>query len=506
MRTVITRKTLGLSWDDVEIRACVVRSGIAEVAIEKMIRIPRELTETGGPKHPLANDLKGLVDHIGSGIETCVAALPESEIMSRMLTRPFSDRKKIAETIGPEVEGLLPAFDSRLIVDFVLLGKDASGGHLIQVLCTPSSSVQRLVGVLKGVNLDPEIVDCPSVAVSLGARTILDLPAGKSAVLIHMGWKGTSVAIVNGRDLSYTGALPFGFERIVSSLAAEQSQTTGAILKRARESGLDAGEKLTGFFREILIMLEKSGNVEGEHVLVPTGYACLINDIGPRSEEALGIGIHIPSLKDIYLDGSRGDLMDGFLCTSLACRALDTTDAVNFRQGELGITKHMKMLKGYAGPWIKAALILFLIWTAGLVLDVSLKARLNANLTKKINAEFVSVMPKNTPVLDPVKQMEQYLVRLSGQAGTLGGDGRDSPLEILRDLSSGIPGNMDVILDSINIDEDSITLTGSTGSYDNVERIKTILAGLPYVKEVKIVSANVDKNDQKVKLKLTCKK
>jgi Tfp pilus assembly protein PilN len=63
-----------------------------------------------------------------------------------------------------------------------------------------------------------------------------------------------------------------------------------------------------------------------------------------------------------------------------------------------------------------------------------------------------------------------------------------------------------VILDSINIDEDSITLTGSTGSYDNVERIKTILAGLPYVKEVKIVSANVDKNDQKVKLKLTCKK
>ena len=65
---------------------------------------------------------------------------------------------------------------------------------------------------------------------------------------------------------------------------------------------------------------------------------------------------------------------------------------------------------------------------------------------------------------------------------------------------------MDVIFDSINIDEDSITLTGSTGSYDNVEQMQTILAGLPYVKEVKIVSANVDKTDQKVKLKLVCKK
>jgi hypothetical protein len=115
-------------------------------------------------------------------------------------------------------------------------------------------------------------------------------------------------------------------------------------------------------------------------------------------------------------------------------------------------------------------------------------------------------MPKNTPVVDPVKQMEQYLGRLSGQTGTLDGGGRDTPLEILRDLSAGIPTSMDVFLDSITIDESSITLTGSTGSYDNVERIKTILTGLPNVKEVKIVSANVDKNDQKVKLKLVCKR
>jgi hypothetical protein len=166
----------------------------------------------------------------------------------------------------------------------------------------------------------------------------------------------------------------------------------------------------------------------------------------------------------------------------------------------------MKRLKGYAGTWIKAALILLLIWIVGLALDVSLKAHLNADLTNKIHAEFVSVMPKNTPVVDPVKQMEQYLGRLSGQTGTLDGGGRDTPLEILRDLSAGIPTSMDVILDSITIDESSITLTGSTGSYDNVERIKTILTGSPRVKEVKIVSANVDKNDQKVKLKLVCKR
>jgi Tfp pilus assembly protein PilN len=98
------------------------------------------------------------------------------------------------------------------------------------------------------------------------------------------------------------------------------------------------------------------------------------------------------------------------------------------------------------------------------------------------------------------------LGRLSGKSGTLDGAPADSPLEILKDLSVAIPATLDVVFDSINIDQDSITLSGSTNSYNNVEQMQAVIAKLPYVKEVKIVSASVDKTDQKVKLKLVCKK
>jgi type II secretory pathway component PulL len=166
----------------------------------------------------------------------------------------------------------------------------------------------------------------------------------------------------------------------------------------------------------------------------------------------------------------------------------------------------MKKLKVYAGPWAKAALALLVIWIFGLALDVFLMARTNADLAKKIKTEFASVMPKKTPMVDPVKQMEQYLNRLSGQSGSLEGGASDSPLEILKDISAGIPANLDVTFDSINIDEGSISLSGSANTYNNAEQIQAVLAKIPYVKEVKIVSANVDKTDQKVKLKLVCKK
>lgn len=161
---------------------------------------------------------------------------------------------------------------------------------------------------------------------------------------------------------------------------------------------------------------------------------------------------------------------------------------------------------GDTGPWIKAALVLLVIWVLGLGMNVFLKSRTNADLTKKIGAEFSSVMPKGTPMVDPVKQMEQYLARLSGQGGALDGANAGTPLEIIKDISAGIPDGIEVVIDSINIDGESITMSGSTGKYDDVEQIQAVLARLPYIKEVKIVSANVDKNDQKVKMRLTCRR
>jgi hypothetical protein len=366
--------------------------------------------------------------------------------------------------------------------------------------------VQNLVGVCKDAGLDPEIIDCPSAAVAAGARFLFDLPDDKSVLIVYMGWAETSVAILAGKTIKYIGALPWGFERILLPAIPEGTTAAATFAQEMQPGTVEGGDRLKGFFREILIILERAGELEGEQVLLSAGYARLIRDFSQKAQDSLGITILNPALKDIQFEGTMDGLLSGFLSASLACRGFNTDDEVNFRQGELGLTKHMKKLKVYAGPWAKAALALLVIWIFGLALDVFLMARTNADLTKKIKTEFASVMPKNTPMVDPVKQMEQYLNRLSGQSGSLEGGASDSPLEILKDISAGIPANLDVTFDSINIDEGSITLSGSANTYNNAEQIQAVLAKIPYIKEVKIVSANVDKTDQKVKLKLVCKK
>ncbi len=503
MRTVITKKAIGITWDDLQIQVCIARRGLAEFSIDKIIRMDRDLNEAGGPKNPLSEDLKSISRHIGQEVEISVMGLPENEIMYRMLSRPFSDRKKVADTIGPEVETLLPAFDSRLLMDFVTMGRDRDGNHRIQTFCTRISAVEGLLEHFKGSIFDPEIIDCPSAALAAGARTLLDLPHDRKAVLFHLGWKESSLAVLDGKDIVAVGSLPYGFEKIINAVISEEGLTRKLALDKAKIAKIAAGERIAAFFREILIFLDRNGISRGEGILVPAGYAILLSDLESASEEVLGLPVHLPRVQ-VHSEEPSSDLFYGFLSASLACRAFDSADAVNFRQGELGISRRMKVMKGYAGAWVKAAVLLLILWIAGLSLDVALKAHLKTNLTRMINAEFVSVMPKNTPLVEPEKVMEQYLRKRTGQSGTL--QGRDTPLEILRDISAGIPSGTDVVLDNVNIDEENITLTGSTGSYENVNAIKKALTVLPYVKDVKDLSAIGEKGDQKVRLKLVCRK
>jgi hypothetical protein len=487
----------------------MVRAGIAEFVVEDLVVLPRGEDAAGGGESGLDADLRRLAERIGRQADLFVAALGERDIMYRRLTRPFADRRKIMETIGPEVETMLPVLDSRPVFDFVVTGRDAEGAYVIQAFCAKSSRVEQLTEVMKTASLDPEIVDCPSVAIAAGAARIFDLPVERGVVVLHIGWDETSAAILVGGELRYAGAIPFGYARIAASKDAEsrggslegEGQAEGKRLQAQHE------KEAADLFREILIMLERAAVAQGDLLCIPTGYARHIADLERHMKETLGMELHEPALlQDTQFEGDVEDLKEEFLAVSLACRGVASENPLNFRQGDSGMSRRIGRVMGVAGPWLKAALVLFVLWTAGVMLDVGLKMRTDRVLSARISSEFVSVMPKGTPMVDPVRQMEQYLSRLTAQAGGAAGAGTGTPLDLLKDLSAGVPREMDVVVDSVNMDGDNITISASASKYDDVEKIQRILAALPYVKEVKIVQANVDKNDQKVKMRLTCRR
>ncbi len=58
--------------------------------------------------------------------------------------------------------------------------------------------------------------------------------------------------------------------------------------------------------------LRRAVRLEGEQVLLATGYAHLIKDLPQRAEASLGMSVLAPTLKDVKFEGSMDDLLAGF--------------------------------------------------------------------------------------------------------------------------------------------------------------------------------------------------
>ncbi len=503
----MARYSVGLYWDNVSLHACLIRVGASELTVEGFASMPREYDERYTPRKNISEEIPALLkDTLIEPLDTFVVSLPERETMHRSLLRPFGDRKKIAQTVTPEVETLLPVMDGKIIVEHVLLGKDEAGLHHIETIAARHKSVSALIGDMKAAGIDPEIVDSPSTALLAGARKVFRLDQEATYLFLHMGWQDTSLAVLEGPKVRYAGAFPYGFEKIALNLFGSTALPSGKLNEHLK-NGVEAGEILDAYVREVLIALSRIDSKERNLVLVLTGYARSIKDLPARFRQAADVVTDLPEQNSVRGDAGIDEMLGRFMPLSLSCRGIDSADALNFRQSDLAYTKKMEWIKGYAGTWTKVAAVFVILWLFGLGLNISLNARINSQLTKLINKEFSSTMPPGTPMTkDVVLQMQQHLTKMAPGAGNGSTGGGNSALEIITDISERVPKSVDILVETVSIDENAITITGNAGSYENVERMKESLGGLSYVADVKIVSANVDKKDQRVGLKLVCSK
>ncbi|MEA2101540.1 MAG: GspL/Epsl periplasmic domain-containing protein [Thermodesulfobacteriota bacterium] len=497
----MARYILGIEWDDMYVHACLIRTSMGDFAMERCLVHERDLDENGVAVHAVSAEIKGIVSALGVHVDACVTALREKDIMHRPVTRPFSDRRKIAGTIGPEMEGLLPGTDNDTVVDFVVLGRDASGSTRAEAFAVNSSIITETISGLKDAGVDPRIIDSPSVALACGARNIFDLDTHKNYIQMHVGWDYTSLAFLNGRNLVKVASFPLGLR----SFFPDDPMNTdiSRAMEDARDKGIENDVILMEWTREVLISISGLGMDSDGYVIIPSGYTDRIHGLFSGLEEIEGISLDHPVKKEWVSVATEDALSGCFLACSLALRDEDNADPVNFRQGELSFTQARERIKKMAITMGKVMAVFFVLWFAGAGLAVYLDGRILDDLSSRLEKEFVSVMPKGTPMVNPVVQMEQRLSTLSGKGIS---DSNGSALETIRDISKAVSPEIDVTMENITIDENGITLWGNTDSYDNVEKIKESLLSLAYIPEVRIVSANVDKKDKRVSFKMTCKK
>lgn len=485
----MARQILGLYWDDVQIQACLLERGMAEVVIERQACFRRELGEGGQPVQDILTELASLKEKLNLPVDTCVVALNEQELMYRQVLRPFADRRKIAATLMAELESLLPVGDDQLLYDFVLTGKDAEGLNQVQTVAARTAPIRALISGLKGLGLEPEMVTAPACAVAAALKTHFELDPVRNYIGLHLGWRETSVAVLHGEQLRYLGGLPFGFSSFKDAAQRLDQALAGGIEVEAAE--------LKPLMRELMLKLERLNLDPETYTVVASGFKIanlpqIFDDLASLSV------IEPPSLKP------EADISsEAFMALGLASAALHAEAAIDLRQGELAFTRKMEQMKGWAGTLIKLGVAVLVLWIVGVVIDMAMMSHRVSELDKRLATVFTESMPQGTPRVDALKQMQQQLNKLGG-----GDQATDSvePVDMLRDISAALPAELEVEISSLSIDEGSLSLSGVTASFDSVEKIRLKLATLPYIAEVKVVSANPNKLTGKIDFKLTLRR
>ena len=196
-----------------------------------------------------------------------------------------------------------------------------------------------------------------------------------------------------------------------------------------------------------------------------------------------------------------GGSMDNALALALVEAA--GQEGIDFQPGPTGPKKFWNEHRSELMRTAVLAGILLILALGGLIVDVYNRQQRLDLLNRQLAAVFSETFPEVTTVVDPLQQMRIKAQETRRAAGSKPGAGTRLPaIDILRQLSAGIPKEIDVGLGQVMIGPESVLVTGSTDGFDSVDRIKSGLGLVEGFRSVGITSATVDKNGGRVRFRV----
>ena len=144
-------------------------------------------------------------DNIGLVVDSAQAAF-------RRLTLPFTDRAKVEQVIKFEVESELPQWNiDDVIVDFHVLSQNEESCEVL-VTAVPKEGMQQALQITEKVGIEPleaELEATAMINAAMGADICL---IDNAQVLVHVGERSTSVAVIDAGEVREMRVIHIGSE------------------------------------------------------------------------------------------------------------------------------------------------------------------------------------------------------------------------------------------------------------------------------------------------------
>ena len=456
--------------------------------------------------------LEALVSARGWRFQESVAALPGAGMASSVVTLPFTDPRRILQTISYEVEAQVPFELSDVAWDWQVLGVREGKSDLF-VGVARKEELATLLAALATLGVDPRAVLPPapvyaallaggavgplasSAAPAIpgpGDPAVADETAAAEAIL-DVGQDRTSLCLAAAGACAHARTFAFGATQLARAVARElgcpEERAHALLAAAARGGAFDAElaplatdpratEALHRAFgplaREVRSTLRAWRTRVGPRRVTRLHLAGELGRL-PGMPELLAPEVDGP-VQPLVLEGPSAvipaeDAPGYALALALALHGHQGARAprLNLRRGEHAYTRDFEHLRGRVAKlaWAAAAVVLLAVASAGV--KVAALSRQEALLERSRCEAEQKLLGKCYPSWEEAESV------LKGRGAGGGALPKVSAVDLLVDVANRIPADVKVKFDKIDLAREKLHLEGSTDSAENVDRMVNAL-------------------------------
>jgi general secretion pathway protein L len=487
-------KILGIDINEDFISAVQITSGLKGLQVLSCLSLPVN------KDIDLISALNELSQKMELKSDTYVASIAGGNISYQNLTMPFTDPKKIKQTLPFEMETLIPFPIDDLLIDFNMI-KSSDQSEILAVYAK-KALISECLETLKPLGIHPDVIDIRPVPIGLWLLSQVETP--DNGLLIDIGLRRITVVLFLERRIALIRNMSIGDE----------------INSASTFTGVDSPPE------KLIETISKSLRLCVKNTLRPFSLHMKM-EITPEKAFITGIGAQYPGIIDAIsdqfgipveqIDVSRDKrirmddvlaaqwnpaLMDGAL--SLTVRESKKGYGFNLRKGEFEIKKgFLKSIKNLRKAGIALLIILlFIVFDFGA--DYYLVKKRFQAAERRCADLFRQSFPDVQDVKFPLLQMKQKIEELKKSAVALPGDVHKDQkvLDIIRDISQRLTKDFDIDVASMVIDNETVRISGETDSFNTVNNLKSALDPSAYFSDVTITTAKRDKTGNRVEFEL----
>ena len=527
------RRPLGIDIGTSSVKAIQMKRGGRGAVITAVFsaEIPREKADRP-PLEAISTAIRALLEGRKITADRFVSAFPLYSAIVRNTIVPFRGTGKIRQVIKFHAEPLIPFPIEEVVIDFHETRVAEENRTPVIIIGAKKELVAKHLEIFKNGGVDPEIVGLDAFALVnnylLRAGSAL---ADELVMLLDIGASKTVLVIMKECAVLLTRSVNIGGDDITEAIQRECAVDFRAAegLKKERGSALPGenpspeeekvhqaiGPVLTRLNREVDRSLRSiSATLTGSEVsrIYLSGGGALLR--GARELFAKEFSCRAEYLSSLSpFNGSPGDeemcLMG--VAAGLAVQGLGLEKAqVNLRREEFaragGLGRAWRQLAVAAILLLCIAGVMTYRFASSLIAQREEHAVLAGELERIYRETFPDggrVEPASVAA-EMEKRIEQY--RAANKSFSALSATGVSSIEVLRDISELIPGNLKAQVTDLTIGQDGIEMTGLINSAGDADEIKMALKKSKYFETVEIPSTAASGAKQKFKLIATLKK